>query len=131
MAGGPLTSDGTRRGPRQKRVGDLRHRVKIQRLDQSTLNEFREPVDAWIEVATVWASVEPLVGKEFFASGVVQANATHRVIMRHRADVTPKHRLIWVTSQPANKVLNIAPLLPTVGAGNSLELWCVEEQSAE
>jgi head-tail adaptor len=47
--------------------------------------------------------------------------------MRHRTDVTPGMRLVWLTSKPANKVLNIEAAPPTVGAANSLELVCVEE----
>lgn len=117
---------GRRRGPRNKTVGELRERVTVQKLaDDLDRNESGAEIAAWEAVATVWASVEPLGGTEFFASGQVQANATHRVVMRYRAGVTPKNRLVWVTG--GNKVLNVESVGEAVGVGNSLEIMCVRE----
>jgi SPP1 family predicted phage head-tail adaptor len=121
---GALTNRG--RG-NAKTVAALRHRVTIQVLDESTRDESLAVVPAWVDVATVWASVEAIGGREQLASGQVQADTTYRVCMRHREDVTAKNRLVWLTSKPANKVLNVTAAPPTVGTGNSLELVCVEE----
>jgi SPP1 family predicted phage head-tail adaptor len=123
---GALTNRGRGNG---KTVGRLRHRVKIQRLDESTRDASGQVVPTWVDVATVFASVEAVGGREMLASGQVQADTTYRVCMRHREDVGPKNRLIWVTSKPANKVLNLTAAPPTVGVGNSLELVCVEENT--
>lgn len=127
MAGGPLS---TRPGANRKTVGKLRHRVTIQRLDESTRDASGAVVPAWVNVATVWASVEPVSGRELFASGQVQANVTHRALIRHREAVTAKNRLVWVTSKPAGQVLNIVAAPPDVGAGNSIEIMCVREETA-
>lgn len=126
MAGGPLSRKSPR-GP--KTIGKLRHRVKIQRLDESVRDVSGAVVPTWVDVATVWASVGPVGGKELFANGQVQANVTHKVEMRHREDVTTKNRLVWVTSKPAGQVLNVVAAPPTVGSGNSLELMCVREET--
>lgn len=125
---GPLASRGGR-GGRNKTVGKLRERVRIERL---SVNPSRDAagaeIEAWETVDTVWASVEATGGTEFFASGQVQANATHKVTVRHRDDVTPKNRLIWVTN--GDKVLNVESVNESVGggsSGNSLEIMCVRE----
>jgi SPP1 family predicted phage head-tail adaptor len=128
MAGGPLTSRGG--GQNRKTVGRMRHRVTIQRVDESTRDVAGAVVPAWVAVDTVWASVEPVSGREIFASGQVQANVTHRVVIRHREDVTAKNRLVWVTSKPAGQVLNIVAAPPEVGCGNSIEIMCVREETA-
>jgi SPP1 family predicted phage head-tail adaptor len=126
MAGGALSN---RPGANRKTIGRLRHRVKIQVLDESTRDASGQVVPLWVDAATVWATVDPLSGKEIFASSQVQANVSHRVVTRALASfsLTPKNRLIWLTN--ANQVLNVVAVLPTVGTANSLEIWCLREES--
>lgn len=122
---GPLSN---RRPERRKTIGRLRERVTIQKLgDTPERDASCAEIAVWEDVATVWASVEAVSGGEMMRNGQVQANTTYLVKIRHREGVTPKHRLIWVTSKPADKVLNIKAAPPTTGAANSLELVCVEE----
>ena len=122
---GALTNRGRGNG---NTVGRLRHRVRIERLDESTRDASQAVVPTWVTTATVWASVEPIGGREAMVNGQVQANATHRVVMRHREDVTAKERLVWLTSKPTGQLLNIERVAPAVGVGNSLELMCVREE---
>jgi SPP1 family predicted phage head-tail adaptor len=129
MAGGPLYNRSKRNGG-GKSIGSLRHRVTIQSRDGSTRDTHGQEVPTWVDDATVWASVEPVNGKELFASQHNQGQATHKVVIRHRASVTTKNRLVWVTSQPAGMVLNIIACPPEVGCGNSIALMCVHEESA-
>lgn len=125
---GPLSQ---RRPERAKTVGVMRHRVTIQRKASSPERDASgAEVETWESVsgvATVWASVEPVGGAEMMRNGQVQASTTYKVTVRHRDGITPDMRFVWVTSKPANKVLNITAAPPTVGAGNSLELVCIEE----
>lgn len=119
---GPLSN---RRPSRTKTVGALRHRVTIQALTRADDGFGGRDNEAWVDVATVWADVVPVSGREAARNGGVQANATFRVTIRWRAGVAPKQRLVWVTN--GNKVLNIVSAPPAVGAANSIELGCVEE----
>lgn len=73
-------------------AGRLRHRVEIQRA-HDVQDAFGEPVKAWNTVATVWAAVEPMTGDERFRSDQETAERPVRILMRHRADVTVKHRI--------------------------------------
>jgi len=49
-----------------------------------------QPLDDWIPVATVWAAIEPLRGREFFAAQAVNAEVTTRIRIRYRSDVDRK-----------------------------------------
>jgi len=75
-------------------AGRLRHKVTIQRK-VSTKNEWNEPVVEWKDVTTVWASVEPIRGREFWASRQVQSEVTHRVRIRCLPGLDPTMRIVF------------------------------------
>ena len=75
------------------RAGRLRHRVVIEK-NAPTADGSGALVDAWTTFATRWASVEPLSGREFFASRQIEAEVTTRIRLRHLAGVTPKMRVL-------------------------------------
>lgn len=68
------------------RAGRLRHRIHIQRAT-ITANDYGEPAQAWATIATVWAGVEPLRGREYFAASQVQGAAEVRIIIRYGPQV--------------------------------------------
>lgn len=76
------------------RVGKLRRRIIIQQAIESA-NAYGELVQTWITFANVWAAVEPLRGREFFAAQEQQARATTRIRIRYLAGVTPKMRVLF------------------------------------
>ena len=59
----------------------MRHRVTIE-APVDGVNEFGERVVTWSTVETVYAAVEPVRGREFFAAEQVQSEVSHRVVMR-------------------------------------------------
>lgn len=129
---GPLIKKGWR-SPKQSTIADLRQQVKILYPDESTRDQSGAIVDPWVNptvvVAAVWARVEPVSGRELLESGQMQADVTHRVIMRLDPSVfslTPKHRIIWLTG-PNNNILNVAVVLPTAALQNNIEVLCIEE----
>jgi SPP1 family predicted phage head-tail adaptor len=77
------------------RAGRLRHRVRLQRSTQAP-DAVNDPVLTWSDLATVWAQVEPLAGREFFAAQQVQTAVSHRITLRYRAGITPKDRVAWL-----------------------------------
>ncbi len=75
-------------------AGKLRHRVTIQRLlsggrDPNT----GDPINKWVDLAVVWASVEPLSAREFVHSAAIQSKVTARITMRPR-DVLASDRIL-------------------------------------
>jgi SPP1 family predicted phage head-tail adaptor len=75
-------------------AGTLRHQVTIQSIT-STPDAYGGSVDSWIDVATVWASVEPLQGRELVAAQSVSAETTTKITMRYRSDITAAHRITF------------------------------------
>ena len=87
------------------RIGELRERVTIQQKS-ATQDDFGAEVITWVDLATVWAKIEALTGREFITQGRAEASVTHKVTIRLREDVTPEMRLMW-----ESQVLSIEAVL--------------------
>jgi SPP1 family predicted phage head-tail adaptor len=73
-------------------AGQLRHRVTFKRK-VATQNTFSEEVPTWVTVATVWAAVEPLSGRELVSQQRTESLLTHRIRIRRRTDLDPTMRV--------------------------------------
>lgn len=92
-------------------AGRLRHRVLIQQQVTTRDSDGVEQT-AWVDVATVWASLEPLSAREFIQSGQTQSAVTARITMRYRDGLSPSMRLAH-----RGEIFNIAGLLPDKVSG--------------
>lgn len=101
------------------KAGKLRHRVTIQRLALADEPEFGGQTESWVDVATVWAAIEPLFGHEKVAAHAVQSEATVKITIRYRTDVTTAMRLIF-----GSDVYDIHHVSPVPGRGNDMDLLC-------
>ena len=103
------------------RAGMLRHRVTIQR-QEIVFGKFGAPLHdkVWENVATVWASLEAMSGREFFASQQVQSEVTHKVTIRFRPGVAADMRIVY-----GGRVFGIVAPLPD-NRGTRLVLMCRE-----
>lgn len=102
------------------RAGELRHRVTIQQKSV-TRDSYGAEVITWTDVATVWAAVEPLRGREFLEAKQIQSETAYRVRIRHRSDVDTDMRVMW-----NSRTLEIVAVLDIGGLGRELELMCRE-----
>jgi SPP1 family predicted phage head-tail adaptor len=75
-------------------IGALRHRITIE-APVETQGEDGTVTQAWETYAAVWASIEPLIGKEYFAQQREQAAVSHKIRMRALDGVTHKMRVSW------------------------------------
>lgn len=101
--------------------GDLRHRVVIEHQPApQTRNGLGEVTTPWVELATVWAAVEPLTGSEAIQQAREEAQVSHRVRIRRRTDVTPAMRVVY-----GAKVFNILAVLDANKPGET-QLACRE-----
>lgn len=103
------------------RAGSLRHRVMLQR-QPVVVDDYGGAVkDApWEDVATVWASLEAVSGREFFASQQVQSEVTHKITIRFRPGVAADMRIVY-----GGRVFGIVAPLPD-NRGTRLVLMCRE-----
>jgi SPP1 family predicted phage head-tail adaptor len=104
------------------RIGDLRHRITFQR-EVKTADGSKGFTVAWRDLISVWASVEPLSGREFFAAHQMKAEITHRVKIRYRTDITVKMRI-----KHRDRVLEIESIIDKKERREELEIFCREKK---
>jgi SPP1 family predicted phage head-tail adaptor len=75
-------------------AGKLRHNITIQQKAIG-VDAFGGPTETWTDVVSVWASVEPLQGRELANAQTVNAETTTRITMRYRPWVIPANRIIF------------------------------------
>lgn len=85
-------------------------------------NELEEIVQIPIKVTTVWASVLPSRGSEYFESQKIRSELSYRVALRYRNDIHPA-----MTIKYDNRELSIEAVIE-IGRRESLELMCVEKR---
>lgn len=78
--------------------GRLRHRVQIQ-APVETQNTYGEAEVRWQTFATVWANIEPLRGREYFAARQAVSEVEAKVTIRYRAGVTAKQKVVYGTEE--------------------------------
>ncbi|MEK6291056.1 MAG: phage head closure protein [Paraburkholderia tropica] len=100
------------------RAGTLNRRVRIERRDQ-TQDDLGQPVDTWVEVATVWCNVKMLTGKETLAADADVASATASIRIRYRTDITSDMRAIV-----GGVIFNILAPLPDLAGREYTDLAC-------
>ena len=76
------------------RIGRLRRRVRIEEKGVER-NEYGEEIITWQPVATVWAAVEALRGRELTDRKQEGAEVTTRIIIRYRDGIRPSMRVVW------------------------------------
>lgn len=95
------------------RAGDLRHRVQFQKLVPGVDPETQEPIAGeWVDVAKVYASIEPLSGREFIAAQAVQSEVVGRIVIRRRTDIKAQMRGVF-----RGRIYNIQGVLPDPKSG--------------
>ncbi len=75
-------------------AGELDQRVTLQQRD-TALDALGQAPTTWADVASVWARVRPLGGRDFQAAGQDQASAAIRVEIRAGTSVLSTMRVQW------------------------------------
>lgn len=76
------------------RAGELRHRITIQEQGE-TKDSFGADTLTWQDFATVWAAIEPLQGREYFAAQQVHAEVTTKIRIRYLPGVKPSMLVLF------------------------------------
>jgi len=103
-------------------AGQFRYRVTFLELRKQKDRWGDAETEAWVDVVTVWGSLEALSGRELFSSQQTAEQSNHRIRIRHRAGINPAmrarigERLFELTSPPLDRD----------GRRRELELMCRE-----
>lgn len=101
-------------------AGALRERVTLQAPVRTPDGAGGADV-TWSDVATVWASVMALSGRERPAGERMEARRIVQVLIRYRSDVTATKRLLW-----QGRVLDIRTMCDIDGKRHTLMIDCEE-----
>ena len=99
-------------------IGRLDQRVTIERIT-STTDAWGGTVEVWAPLATVWAGVEPLQGREYFAADAAQSEVTAKIRMRYRPGIKATDRVIH-----DGKTYGIESVIDVRSEGRELVLMC-------
>jgi SPP1 family predicted phage head-tail adaptor len=64
--------------------GRLNHRLVLQSRS-TTLDSVGGQSTTWTPVATVWAAIQPLSGRDLIAAQASQSEISHRITLRYQA----------------------------------------------
>jgi len=73
-------------------IGKLRHYVDLQ-SSSDVPNELGEIEKTWSTIASVFASIEPLSGRELLQYQQFNAEMSHRIVIRYNSSVNSKCRV--------------------------------------
>jgi SPP1 family predicted phage head-tail adaptor len=101
-------------------AGRLRHRLTIEAAvtEDDGSGGF---TTSWVEVATIWGAIEAITGGEFTESDAIKAEATYRIVIRYRENISPAHRLRFYA-----RVFEIKSVIDPEGLRRRLVCYCVE-----
>lgn len=102
------------------RAGDLRHRITIQTPAETSDTDAGLAAN-WTDVATVWASINPISGREYFTAQETASIVTHRVRMRYRTGIRPEMRLEF-----GQRYFRIDTIIDRDERRRELEIMCHE-----
>lgn len=72
--------------------GILRSRITIEKKSFAD-NGFGGQIETWSALATIWAKVEHLSGRELQLAQQVGPEITYEITIRYRSDVTTNHSI--------------------------------------
>lgn len=105
-------------------AGRLRHRVSIQQRVEAR-NGYGELITTWSTLATVWGSVEPIRGREFFEAEQVQSEISTRVRIRYYDGITAQMRVLF-----GARKLQIVAVIDVNERHKEMQLMCKEMTDA-
>jgi len=74
---------------------DLNRKITFRELTITQDPNTGEMTESWADAFSVFARVEPLLGREYFAAAAVQAEDTTKFTMRHRGDIDTTMRIAF------------------------------------
>jgi len=101
-------------------IGRLRHRLTLEQ-EMPSADGGGGYALAWTTVATLWAAIEPIAGREQLQAMQLASPVTHRVIIRHRPGVGAGMR-----ARLGSRLFNIRAVIDRDERRRYLDLLCEE-----
>jgi SPP1 family predicted phage head-tail adaptor len=110
-------------------IGKLNHRISLQ-TRSATLDDYGQQVNTWTTVATVWANIKPIGGREKMRAMAIESELTHTVAIRYDVRFLPPRtvdawRIQYVTPA-ATRIFNITAARDVDEARKHIIFDCTE-----
>jgi SPP1 family predicted phage head-tail adaptor len=105
------------------KVVDFLHRITLQKKF-TTKDPEGLPLETWQNIATIWAAIEPLRGREYFQAATVKSQNMTRFTTRYRKGITSEMRILY-----DSKLYDIQSIIDVEGRHQQLELMAKEVTS--
>ena len=69
-------------------IGKFDKRVTLQNRS-ATLDDYGQQINSWSDVATVWANIKPIGGREKMRSMMIESTLTHTIAVRYDVRFLP------------------------------------------
>lgn len=95
--------------------GKLNKRITFQLQDLDSEDE------EWEDIATTWASINPISGKEYYSAETINSDLTHKIRLRYRRGITPDMRILY-----NGRIFYIVSVINEYEKNTMLQLMCRE-----
>lgn len=102
------------------RAGLFRHKLTIE-TPTEIVDSYGQAVKSWSTYSTPFGSVEPLQGREYFASNQFDSEVTVRIRLRHDPGITTRMRVSF-----DSRLYNIQSIITPAERGREMQLMCSE-----
>ena len=95
--------------------GKLNKRITFQLQDLDSEDE------DWKDIATTWANINPISGKEYYSAETINSDLTHKIRVRYRKGITPDMRVLY-----NGRIFYIVSVINEFERNSTLQLMCRE-----
>ena len=75
------------------KIGRMRYRITIQ-FPADTVDDYGNAIEDWQDLATVWADIVPVSGREYLTASQATSETTFKIYIRYIPNVNAKMRII-------------------------------------
>ena len=106
-------------------AGVMRKRVTLQSR-ATTQDAAGQQATTWADVATFWAQVEALSGREVLAAQAIQSQVSHRISLRYSPEFASPTAVSAMRLLYAGRIFNIATCMNVDERNRTIELMASE-----
>jgi len=110
-------------------IGKLDKRITLQ-VRSATLDDYGQELNVWSNLATVWANIKPIGGREKMRAMAVESTLTHTVAVRYDVRFMPPTKVdayrISYTTPAGARIFNIVAARDVDEARKHIIFDCTE-----
>ena len=88
------------------RAGQLNRRITLQR-QSNVQDSYGGPVRTWLNVATIWADIQPLTGRELESAQRMASEVSHQIVVRYQAIFADTRQVAGYRALYRSRIFNI------------------------